>query len=142
MTTVEYLEQIGKLNSKINNKLVEIEQARIMACSISAINYDERVQTSPDFDKIGKVLSKIENMEIKLNKLIDVYVDTKNYIIGQIESLDDVRLSMVLFGRYVKKDTYEKIAEDINYSVRQTKRLHDKAILAFEDKYYSEYVGR
>ena len=113
-----------------------------MACSISAINYDERVQTSPNFDKIGIVLSKIENMEIKLNKLIDVYVDTKNYIIGQIESLDDVRLSKVLFGRYVKKDTYEKIAEDINYSVRQTKRLHDKAILAFEDKYYSEYAGR
>jgi hypothetical protein len=49
---------------------------------------------------------------------------------------------MVLFGRYVKKDTYEKIAEDINYSVRQTIRLHDKAILAFEDKYYSEYAGR
>lgn len=141
MTTVEYLEQIGKLNSKINNRLVEIEQARIMACSISAINYDERVQTTPNFDKIGTALCKIEKMQEKLNKLIDTYVDKKTEIIEQIESLENEIYRNILYKRYAEGKTLVEIGADVNYSYRNLQRHHNRAISKFEAKYGETYLN-
>ena len=42
MQTREYLNQISRLNRMINNKLVEIQQLREMACNVTAIQNDER----------------------------------------------------------------------------------------------------
>ena len=63
MTTKEYLGQISRLNRMINNKLVEIAQLKELACSVSAIQTGERVQTTPNYDKIGTAYAKIDEME-------------------------------------------------------------------------------
>ena len=70
MQTKEYLNQISRMNRMINNKLTEISQLREMACSISAIKNEERVQSTPNFDKIGTVVSKIVDMEKEVDRLI------------------------------------------------------------------------
>lgn len=85
MTTKEYLGQISRLNRMINNKLVEIQQLRELVCSISSINNEERVQTTPNFDKIGAKFAKIDELERNLDAIIDNYVDKKNVIINQID---------------------------------------------------------
>lgn len=59
MTTKEYLGQISRLNRMINNKLTEIAQLKDMAVSISATQSGERVQTTPNFDKIGTKYAKL-----------------------------------------------------------------------------------
>ena len=64
MTTKEYLGQISRLNRMINNKLTEIAQLKDMAVSISATQSGERVQTTPNFDKIGTKYAKIDEMDI------------------------------------------------------------------------------
>ena len=53
MTTKEYLQQIGKLNKMINNKMIELAQMKEMAYSIKAVGTDERVISSSDPDKTG-----------------------------------------------------------------------------------------
>ena len=84
MTTKEYLQQIGKLNKMINNKMIELAQMKEMAYSIKAVGTDERVMSSSDPDKTGCAYAKIEEMEEKINGMIDNYVDTKEKIINQI----------------------------------------------------------
>ena len=63
MKTKDYLSQVSRLNKMINNKLSEISQLRELSISISAIGNDEKVQTSPNFDKIGTTVAKIDEME-------------------------------------------------------------------------------
>ncbi len=46
----------------INNKLVEIQQLREMACNVTAIQNDER-KNFPDPDRMGVTFSKIDEME-------------------------------------------------------------------------------
>ena len=53
MDTKQYLNQISRLDRMINNKLSEISQLRELAMSVSAVKSEERVQTTPNFDKIG-----------------------------------------------------------------------------------------
>lgn len=140
MTTKEYLNQISRLNRMINNKLVEIQQLRDLALGISSISTGERVQSTPDFDKIGSKMAKIDELEKNLDETIDKYVDLKNRIIGQIESMEDEITYNILFSRYIEKKQFELIAIEMEYSWRQIIRLHGKALKQFEEKFGEEYL--
>lgn len=140
MTTKEYLNQISRLNRMINNKLVEIKQLKDLACGISSINSGDRVQSSPDFDKIGSKMAKIDELEHALDQTIDQYVDLKNKIISQIDSMEDENVYNVLFSRYIEKKSFELIAIEMEYSWRQIIRLHGKALKQFETKFGAEYL--
>ena len=142
MTTKEYLGRISRLNRMINNKLIEIAQLKELACSISAIQTGERVQTTPNYDKIGTAYVKIDEMERELDKLIDTYADKKNHIISQIDGIEDEMLYNILFARYIERKTFEKIATELEYSWRQIIRLHGKALKQFENQYGKEYLER
>lgn len=139
MDTKQYLQQISRLDRMINNKLSEISQLRELAMSVSAVKNEERVQTTPNFDKIGTAYCKIAEMEEKLDKLIDEYVDKKNLIISQIDKVENETYYEILFARYIEKKTFEKIADEMTYSWRQVIRLHGRALQEFEKKYGNTY---
>jgi hypothetical protein len=141
MTTKEYLMQISRMDRMIKNKLSEIAQLRELSCSISAVQSEDRVQTTPNFDKIGTSYAKIDEMERNLDRIIDEYIDRKNEIIAQIDSMENEIYYNILFARYVEKKTFEKIASEINYSFRNTTRLHGKALLEFEKRYGDRYLN-
>ena len=141
MTTKEYLGQISRLNRMINNKLTEIAQLKDMAASISAPQSGERVQTTPNFDKIGTRYAKIDEMERKIDCMVDELVDKKEKIIQQIDSMEDENTYNVLFARYIEKKTFEVIATEMKYSWRQVVRLHGTALKQFEKKYGEGYLN-
>ena len=142
MTTKEYLSQISRLNRMIQNKLSDISQLRELSLGISAISNEERVQCTPNHDKLGTAYCKIEEMEEKLNEMVDEYVDKKEMIISQIDNMEDETYYDILFSRYIEKKTFEKIASDMNYSFRNTTRLHGKALKEFEKKYGYLYLDK
>lgn len=141
MTTKEYLGQISRLNRMINNKLTEIAQLKDMVASISAPQSGERVQTTPNFDKIGTRYAKIDEMERKIDGMVDELVDKKEKIIQQIDSMEDENTYNILFARYIEKKTFEVIATEMKYSWRQVVRLHGTALKQFEKKYGEEYLN-
>ena len=89
MKTKDYLSQVSRLNKMINNKLSEISQLRELSVSISAIGNDEKVQTSPNFDKIGTAIAKIDELENNLDKMIDEYLVKRERIIAQIDTMEE-----------------------------------------------------
>lgn len=141
MTTKEYLGQISRLNRMINNKLTEIAQLKDMAVSISAPQSGESVQTTPNFDKIGTKYAKIDEMERKIDGMVDELVDKKEKIIQQIDSMEDENTYNILFARYIEKKTFEVIATEMKYSWRQVVRLHGTALKQFEKKYGEGYLN-
>lgn len=97
------------------------------------------LKTSPNFDKMGSTYCKIEKMEKELDDLIDTYVDKKNLIVSQIDGIDNETYYHILFARYVEKKTFEKIADEMTYSWRQTIRIHGRALQEFEKLYGKTY---
>lgn len=140
MTTKQYLNQIDRINRMINNKLAEIYQLKTMVCSISVSANEDKVQSSSDKDKLGSAVAKIVDLENEINKAIDVYVDKKERIVSQIDSIKDIMEYQVLFSRYIENKTFEQIAEDNDYSVRQILRIHGNALVEFEKKFGQEYL--
>ena len=139
METKEYLQQMGRYDRLINNKLVELAQYRSMAYSVSAVKNDERVQSSPSYDTMDKIVSKIEQMENEIDMLVDRYIDNKRIIISQIDSMSDEMTYQILFSRYVEQKTFEKMAIEMNYCYKQIIRRHGKALQEFEQKWGNTY---
>lgn len=140
MTTKQYLNQIDRINRTINNKLAEIYQLKTMVCSISVSADEDKVQTSSDKDKLGNAVAKIVDLEMEINKTIDMYVGKRERIISQIDAITDIMEYQVLFSRYIEGKTFEQIAEDNEYSVRQILRIHGNALVEFEKKFGQEYL--
>lgn len=139
MVTKDYLNQIKRLNLMISNKLVELEQLQTMATSVTVSSEKENVKSSGDQDRLGSAVAKIVDMENEIDALIDKYVARKKDIISQIDTIVDDRYYNILTSRYVHGWSYEKIADSMNYSMKQVKRLHSEALNEFERKYGSVY---
>lgn len=140
MTTKQYLNQIHRIDRVINNKLSEIYQLKNLACSISVSSDSDRVQTSPDQDPLGSAVAKIVDLENEVNDCIDEFSEKRRKIITQIDSIEDQMQYQVLFSRYIERKTFEKIADDNEYSVRQILRIHGEALLQFEKSFGHEYL--
>lgn len=140
MTTKQYLGQIDRYNKIISNKLSEIYQLKSLACSISVSVDNEKIQTSSDKDRLGAAVAKIVDLENEINSTIDSFLEKRGKIIMQIDSMESVIYYQVLFSRYIEQETFEKIAEETEYSLRQILRIHGRALSEFEKLYGAEYL--
>lgn len=139
MDAKQYLGQISRLDKMIKNKMTELAQYKSLVYGLSAITNDERIQSTPDFDKMTGKVVKVMEMEKKIDSLIDEYVDKKSLIISQIDSMENEAHYEILFARYIEKKTFEKIADEMSYSWRQIIRLHGRALQEFDNKYWQFY---
>lgn len=112
-----------------------------MACSVSVSNEKEKVQTSADKDRLGSTVAKIIDLERETNALVDNFIDKRNHIIEQIDSMEDSNMYHVLSARYVSNKNFDDIAKEMFYSRMQVNRIHGKALLEFEKAYGKEYLA-
>lgn len=141
MTTKQYLSQIGRYERMIDDKLTELYRLRQIASSISISVSDDKIMSSGSQDKMGDAVAKIVDLEKSVEDTITKYTETRQKIIMQIDNVPDINAYSVLFNRYVANKSFEKIADSIGYSVRQTIRIHGIALQEFEKIYGSEYLS-
>lgn len=136
MKAKDYLLQLRSLDTRINQKIRELDQLRQIS-SLSSINYStERVQSTRSKEApFVKVIHKIVVLEREINQQIDNFVDKKHLIINQIQELRDTRFINVLYKRYVEYKRYEDIAKEIGYSFDYVKELHKISLELFEKKH-------
>lgn len=142
MTTKEYLNQIERLDKMITNKLSEIYQLKIMACSITVSGDSERVQTSGNQDKLGSTIAKIVDLERETDELVDSLVDKRKEILKQIDSMTNIDHYDVLHKHYVERRTFQDIADSENWSIRQVFNIHGRALQEFEKMYGNTYLHK
>ena len=132
MTTKDYLRQLRLLDIRIRQRQQQLSELRERAVSIGSRNDGERVQTSSSNDKLSENIVKIVELEEKINRMIVIFEEKKDCLIGEIQSLEDDRFVELLFKKYVEFKSFEQIAVEMNYEYKWTCRLHGRALLAFE----------
>ena len=142
MTTKEYLNQIERLDKMITNKLSEIYQLKIMACSITVSGDSERVQTSGNQDKLGSTIAKIVDLERETDELVDSLVDKRKEILRQIDNMKNIDHYDVLHKHYVERRTFQDIADSENWSIRQVFNIHGRALQEFAKMYGDTYLHK
>lgn len=130
-----YLEQLEILDTKIQQKQIQLDYLKLKATGTGGISYGDRVQKSPSGDSICNTVTKWVALEQEINDDIDKFVDKQNVIINQIQLLNDARYIKLLFKRYVQFKRLKAIAVEMNYSYPYVKEIHDSALKEFERTY-------
>ena len=139
MKAKEYLQQLKRLDTVINQKIKELGDLRSMSTGVGGFDYSkERVQSSPSGDApFVKLIGRIIDLEEEINAEIDAFVDKKHEIINQIQALKDDKFIDLLYKRYVEYKRLEVISVEMNYTYQYTKELHGYALQEFERTYPS-----
>lgn len=136
MKAKEYLQQLKRLDTMINQKNQELGDLRLRAKCAGSVNYSqERVQTSPTGEgAFAKLVEKILDLESEINIEIDVFIDKKHAIINQIQSLQNTDYTKLLYKRYVEYKSLERICVEMGFSYNYIKHLHGYALQNFQEK--------
>lgn len=86
-------------------------------------------------DNVGDAVSSIIDTENEIKSLIKTLQRKKRKIKSQIEGMDDFKHYQVLSKRYLYFCSFDEIAYQLDYSPSWAKKMHQKALEAFEKKY-------
>ena len=128
MLAETFLKRIVNLNLLIDCKLEQIKELRHSLTSIGGVSGGDRVQTTLNPDKWTMKIAKIVDLENEINAEIDKYVDYKRKARELIETLDDDLEKVVLYKRYFENKSYEQIAEECFFSLRQVFYIRKNAL--------------
>lgn len=125
-----YLRKARELDTLVHTKLSEIDRLRELAECLSSPKLGERV-TSSNGNTSMQTVDKIVDLQAEIDKEIAVLVDLIAEIHTKIEQLENPTERAVLTERYINVKSWEEIAEIINYSERNTKYIHGRALKNF-----------
>lgn len=142
MTTKQYLSRFHRINQEIDGNLAEIFRLKTMAMSITVAQKDVNVQSSGESDRMASAVAKIVDLEREIDEKIDGMKVSREKMISQIAQIDNDMEYTVLYQHYIQNLTFEKIAENSNYSIRHIFRVHGNALQSFEQKFGNLYLDK
>jgi hypothetical protein len=128
----EFLRQVRLYDIHINNLLEEKARLEALAFKITSSWGGEHVSGSGRLDKQGDTIAKIVDMEAKIDKAVDDFIDKKKEakaVLGQIQNPDQLDL---LYKVYVQYETLEQVACEMNMTYRNACYIHGRALQAVE----------
>lgn len=134
MRAKEYLQQLRRLDTVIDQKIKELDDLKVKSTCIGGFDYSkERVQTSPSGDApYVRTVSRMIDLNEEINRDVDDFVYRKHKIINEIQSLENPDEIAMLYKRYVEYKTFEKIAVEMNFTIRNIYFIHGRALKNFE----------
>ena len=129
MKAIDYLEQIEKIDAKIETKMEELERLQTLAEKTTASIGGERVQATGNQQKLEDCVIKIVKVQEEINASIDRFVDYKKEAMELIDHACDADCIRLLYKRYFSYMKWEEIAVDMNYTYQWISGgLHQRAL--------------
>ena len=124
----EFLLQVKKLDTMINNMQDELVRLNGMTTKVTASWSSEAVAGSGSQDKLGDTIAKIIDLQNEINKNIDRLIDKKREVSAVIDRVQSARQIRVLYLRYFDHQTWESIAYNMGLSYQGVCKIHGRAL--------------
>lgn len=92
-----------------------------------------------DGDKIGGTVAKMADVKITIQNDIKMLTEALAATRALIKMLDDEKLQLILFKRYLNYQRWEVIAADLGYSWQYIHKMHSKALQKLKEEIECEY---
>ena len=127
MTAREYLEQVGKLNAEINQKLrLKEDLTEILTSKNQALN-NVVVTRTPDPHSRDGMIARIADLDQEINELTDRFYDLKEEIAVMIHTLPESYYT-VLKLRFLELKSLDATAKAMGYTKDNVVKLISKAL--------------
>lgn len=137
MKAKEFLNQVKKWDTIIENKMIERQQWKDIAMSTTAqgtnitingiIQSMERVQSTANPQKMADAINRYVDIEKEINQCIDALVDAKKEVVGVIEQLAATEYD-ILHKVYVQHLTLYDVADKYNKTYSWVTTVHGRAL--------------
>ena len=127
----EYFAQIRKTDRLIHRLDSTIATLRSSLTSTGSQLKQDKVQTSGPKNTLEETITKIIDLEAKINARIDELVSMKKEAFSMISKIPDLDQQNVLVGRYIQLKKWEDLAAEFEYTTQWLFEIHGKALLAF-----------
>ena len=128
MTAKEYLSQAYRLDQRINSKLEQVESLNGLATKVSSTLTGMPKNPNHATSTMADAVSKIIDLQAEINNDIDRLVDLKREMVTVIKAVANTECQTLLELRYLCFKTWEQIAVEMNYTVRNVHLLHKEAL--------------
>nr|DAL77428.1 MAG TPA: Protein of unknown function (DUF1492) [Caudoviricetes sp.] len=128
MTAREYLSQVHRLDQRIDAKIAQVASLNDLATKCTSTLTGMPRNPNRGTSAMADAVAKIVDLQAEINRDIDHLVDLKREMVAVIKAVENIEQQILLEKRYLCYRTWEQIAVDMGYSVRQLYRLHDEAL--------------
>lgn len=128
MTAKEYLSQAKFLDQRINSKIQQVASLNDLATKATSTLTEMPRNPNHATSTMEETIAKIIDLQAEINRDIDRLVDLKQEITAVIKAVDNNEYQTLLEKRYLCFLSWEKIAVEMGYSIRNIQILHGKAL--------------
>ena len=115
MEAKKYLRQVSSARKKIKNKLIEAQQWKDIALSITSYMGGERVQASSPKDKLAIAMAECEEAEGEVLEKVKDFRAVINDVTNTIESMENATEYDVLHQVFIQDKTLQDVADEYGY---------------------------
>ena len=123
-----FLEKIESYNILIRNKLIEHQQLKDLALSITANIGSEKVQGTGSQSRMAEAIDRCVDIETEITAIIEKFLDEKRNIVSTIEKLDSPTEYNLLHMRYVQGISLSDIADELQKEYTWVTTTHGRAL--------------
>ena len=124
---IEFLQQVGKYDVIIHNKLIEYQQWKALAESTTSVLTPDKVQTSGSKQKMSEAVERYIDIQNEINDCIEKLYDAKQDVLSKIEQLEPIDYD-VLHKIYIQFKTLKDVADEYDKSYSWACKQHTKAV--------------
>ena len=128
MKAKEYLSQAYRLDQRIDAKIEQVMSLRNLAAKATSTLSDAAPSGTQNVHRMEDIVIKIIDLEEEINADIDSLVDLKREIMRVIKALPNPEYQTLLELRYLCFKSWEQIAVMLDYDLRYTHKLHNRAL--------------
>ena len=125
----EFLERVEKIDTLVENKLIEQRQWKDLALSITATMGGERVQSSSkSTSKMEDAVVKCIMIEDEIAAAVESLIAEKKKVVRTIEELNSPTEYRILHMRYIQYISLADIAVKLNKEYTWVTTVHGRAV--------------
>ena len=128
MTAKEYLSQAYRLDQRINSKLEQITSLNELAVKCTSTLTGMPHNPSRSVSSMADIVAKIIDLQTEINHDVDCLIDLKREMVKIIKAVENTEYQTLLELRYLCFKTWEQIAVNMGYRVRNVHILHNEAL--------------
>lgn len=134
MKAKEYLSEIRTIDRKIKMLIDEIENLQETITRINVLfTGEEVVDRTRNVHSLEEAIAKKIDTQDLLTCLLSEQTVLKTSRMNVINQVEDNEMAKLLYMRYFKFESWERIAVELGYSIRHIYRLHGKALACVQN---------
>ncbi len=123
-----YFQLFKIYNADISKKLIKLAELRETFDSIGGFDNGERVMSSHEQDKIGKLIAQVVDLERDIMSSTSDFKIIQTEILAMIAKMPSGKDKEVMMRTYSMQETDEMIGKKMNISKRYVRKLRQKGV--------------